>query len=67
MDAKATLKVSYIKSIIIQTDSNTIIILHPDEVEIHSEPLYDEYKLYNWDRQQFTITGISSLEQIKIS
>lgn len=66
MDAKATLNVSYVKSIIIQTDSNTIIISEPDEVEICSKPFYD-YRFYGpGSLQQFQITGILDPKQVKI-
>ena len=65
MDAKVPLNISYVKSIIIQTDSNTIIISEPDEVEICSEPLY-QYILYNRDKLQFEITGILDPEQVKV-
>ena len=63
---KTPLSVSYVKSIIIQTNSNTIIISEPDEVKICSEPLYNEYKLDNRDKLLFEITGILNPKQIEI-
>jgi hypothetical protein len=63
---KTPLSVSYVKSIIIQTNSNTIIISEPDQVALCSEPFYD-YKLYDPNSlRQFEITGILNPKQVEI-